>query len=73
METAARIKAQLAYGSRQGSRYSTEHLATLRRDYHAARLAESIRRVVQESGPFTPEQSRELAGILTESAAEVAA
>lgn len=72
METAARIKAQLAYGSRRDVGYPPERLATLRRDYHAARLAENIRRVIRESGPFTPEQARSLAGIITGSA-EVAA
>jgi hypothetical protein len=64
VEPAARIKAKLAYGSRQDIRYAPEHLAALRRDYHAARLAESIRNAVEQSGPFTPEQTQELTHII---------
>lgn len=61
----ARIKAQYAYNSRRDSGCSPEALAGLKRDYQAARLAESIRRVVRESGPFTAEQARELTSIIT--------
>lgn len=64
-KSSAHIRAQLAYGSRRDVAYSPERLATLRRDYHAARLAESIRRMVKESGPFTPEQARELTSIIS--------
>lgn len=72
METAAHIKAQLGYGSRRDVAYSPERLAELRRDYHAARLAESIRHVVKQSGPFTPEQTQELSHIITGIAAQEA-
>lgn len=72
MEPAARIKAKLAYGSRQDVRYAPEHLAALRRDYHAARLAESIRDAVEQSGPFTPEQTQELTHIIAGSNAQEA-
>jgi hypothetical protein len=65
----ARIKAQYAYNSRRDSGCSPEALANLKRDYQAARLAENIRRVVEESGPFTPEQTQELAHIITGNAA----
>lgn len=64
-KSAAHIKAQLAHGSRRGTRYPPERLAALRRDYHAARLAENIRRIVQEAGPFTAEQAEELNHIIT--------
>ncbi|WP_087874118.1 hypothetical protein [Arthrobacter globiformis] len=73
METAIRLKGQLAYGSRRDVGYAPERLAALRRDYQAARLAESIRRIVQESGPFTTEQAEELTNIITGSAADTAA
>lgn len=65
METAARIKAKLAYGSRRDIGYTPERLATLRREYYAALLGENIRRAVEESGPFTTEQTQELTHIIT--------
>jgi hypothetical protein len=61
----ARIKAQYAYGSRRDVGNPPERVAELRRDYHAARLAETIQAAIRESGPFTAEQIRELAGIIT--------
>jgi hypothetical protein len=61
----ARIKAQYAYNSRPDVGCPPDVLAGLKRDYHAARLAENIRRVVQEAGPFTAEQARELTRIIT--------
>jgi len=69
---AARRKALYAYGSRKDVGNSAERVAELRRDYHAARLAETIQSVISESGPFTAEQSRELAGLLTGSTSDVA-
>lgn len=65
MPTAAHFKAQLAYGSRRDVRYPPERLAALRSEYRAARLAESIRRLVNESGPFTAEQAQNLTKIIT--------
>lgn len=70
---AARIKAQLAYGSRRDAGYSQERLAELRRDYYAARLADDIRNTAQKSGPFTAEQSNELKHLITETTAPPAA
>lgn len=72
METASRIKAQLAYGSRRDVRYPPERLATLRREYYAARLAENIRRAVKQAGPFTLEQAQELSNIITGTTAQEA-
>ncbi|WP_427130240.1 hypothetical protein [Pseudarthrobacter sp. S9] len=73
MDTPAHIRARLAYGSRRDVQYPPEVLADLRRDYHAARLAENIRRVVKESGPFTAEQKMALACIITGAPMGVAA
>jgi hypothetical protein len=65
MNKAAHLKGQLAYGSRRDVAYPPERLASLRRDYQAARLAESIRSILRQSGPFTPEQASELTHIIS--------
>lgn len=64
MSKAAHLRGQLAYRSRKDVACPPERLAELRRDYQAARLADDLRTIVQTSGPFTPDQARELAGII---------
>lgn len=64
MSKAAHLKGQLAYRSRKDVACPPERLAELRRDYQAARLAEDLRSIVRKAGPFTPDQARELAGII---------
>jgi len=68
-KSASQLKAQLAHGSRKGTRYPPEQLAALRRDYHAIRLEETLRRIVKEAGPFTAEQAQTLAAIITKEVA----
>lgn len=71
--TAAKRKAQYAYGSRRDVGNPPERVAELRRNYHAARLAETIQTAIRESGPFTAEQTRELAEIIISGARKAAA
>jgi hypothetical protein len=72
VETAAHIKGQLAYGSRRDVRYPPERLPTLRRNYHAARLAERSRHIVTEAGPGTEDLAHELTHIMTGTKAQEA-
>jgi hypothetical protein len=69
MATAAHYKAQLAYGSRRDVEYSPERLAQLRRDYHAARLAENVRRAIRAAGRISAEQANEFKHLITETTA----
>lgn len=48
-------------------------LAELRRDLHAARLAETIKKVVAQAPPFTPEQVAQLRVLLEPARAELTA
>jgi hypothetical protein len=68
--TAAQYKAQLAYGSRRDVKYPPERLAELRREYHAARLAENARCAIKAAGPLSPEQAQELKHLITETTKE---
>jgi hypothetical protein len=63
---AARRKAQYAYGSRRDVGNSPERVAELRREYHAARLAEIATKAIRAAGPLTPEQAQELTQIINE-------